>query len=112
MMNIHRSVIRRLQKEQRIRKDKRDKRWSKILGRDVNALKKFGSGSSSAQTRSQTESQSMSRSEADQGQQQNLASLLGGVEDKDENMFAGIENETHAKEQVSLNHNTASTRLP
>jgi hypothetical protein len=42
-----------------------------------------------------------------------LASLLGGVEDKDENMFAGIENETHAKEQVSLNHNnTAYTRLP
>jgi hypothetical protein len=101
-MNVQRSVIRQLQKSQRVLKVKRDKRWSKTLGRDVMASKKFGSGSSSAQSRSQTESQSMSRSEADQGQQQNLSSLLGGAEEKDENQFLGIENETHAKDQAYL----------
>jgi hypothetical protein len=101
-MNVHRSFIRKLQKQQRIRKEKRDKKWSKVLGRDVTATKRFGSGSSSAQARSQNESQSMSRSEGDQGHQQNLNSLLGGVEENEENMFAGIENETHAKEQASL----------
>jgi hypothetical protein len=110
-MNVHRSVVRKLQKEQRIRKEKRDKRWSNLLGRNVSASKKFGSGSSSSQARSQSESVSISRSEADQGQQQNLNSLLGGVEDKDENMFAGIENETHAKEQVCFCLNPPS-RLP
>jgi hypothetical protein len=99
-MNVHRSVIRQLQKEQRVRKMKRDKRWSTVLGRDVTASKKFGSGSSSAQSRSQTESQSMSRSEADQGQQQNLTSLLGASDEKEETQFLGIENETHAKDQV------------
>jgi hypothetical protein len=101
LMNVHRSLIRKLQKAQRISKEKRDRKWSKVLGRDVYAEKKFGSGSSSAQ-RSQAQSQSISRSESDQGQQQNLSSLLGGDEDKDDNMFAGIENETHAKEQASL----------
>jgi hypothetical protein len=101
LVNVHRSNFRQLQKGQRIRQEKRDKRWSDILGKDVTAAKKFGSGASSSQ-RSQSESQTMSRSEADQGQQQNLSSLLGGAEVKDENMFAGIENETHAKEQVSL----------
>jgi hypothetical protein len=103
-MNVHRSVVRQLQKLQRSRKEKRNKRWSNILGRDVTASKKFGSGASSSQVRSQTDSQSMSRSEADNSNQhESLRSLLGGVEEKDENMFQGIENETHAKEQVSLN---------
>lgn len=93
--------MRKLQKNQRIRTEKRNKRWSNILQRDVTATKKFGSGSSSAQGKSQSESQSMSRCEGDQHQQQNLSSLLGDTgADKEENNFLGIENETHAKDQV------------
>jgi hypothetical protein len=102
LMNVHRSFIRQLQKAQKIRKHKCDKKWSNVLGRDVLASRKVGSGSSTNQI-SQTQSKSMSHSEFDQNMQQNLSSLFGlGGEENDDNMFAGIENETHAKDQSSL----------
>lgn len=100
LINAHRAEVRKLQKSQRIRRDKRDRRWSVILGRDVTALKKFGSGSSSAQ-KSRSESQSMSRCESDQGQQQNISSLFGETTEKEEDNFLGIENEVHAKDQIA-----------
>jgi len=101
LQNVQRFQIRRLQKTQRIRREKRVKRWSAILGRDVTAGKKFGSGASSVGSKSQSESNSMSRQEGDQIGQTNLNSILGEKDENDDNGFLGIENESHAKDQIA-----------
>jgi len=55
----HRSQMRHMQRAQHNRLEKRIKRWSSILGRNLAAEKKFGSGASSVGSKSQSESQSM-----------------------------------------------------
>lgn len=98
----HRSQMRHMQRAQHNRREKRIKRWSSILGRNLAAEKKFGSGASSVGSKSQSESQSMSRSEGDSHQQTNLNQLLGADDEADDgNAFLGMENETHAKEQIA-----------
>jgi len=101
MQAHHQSQIRHMQRAQNNRRDKRVKRWSAILGRDLTIGKKFGSGASSVGSKSQSESQSMSRQDTGDSHQNPNLVLVGANDDLNDGAFLGMENESHAKEQIA-----------